>query len=241
MKISEVHVIESSRFSADLRTRCMAFVDILCDYQQKIYFHQDIVVNVDETRIDISRRKPITKSVISTNQTKAFLSRIKKPELRSMLIFCNAAGDVLLNVLITPTSNTKKDEKWQNFPINSKDRRNGRILNRAYAWNIKGWVTKKIWWESVKLFVGIIHRIFPGRQVVLVLDKLAMHLNWEIVNYFYRNGVYCFFLPKKSSHVLQPLDQYMFANFKNLLRKRIDESLQTHNSTSKMPLNNNNS
>ena len=237
VKVSDTEVIEADRFTPDLRSRCLKFVDILRAYQSKIYFHEDIVVNADETRIVINSRKPSTKSVTSIRHVKAEIPKMKRFESRAMLTFCNATGDVLLNVVVTPTTETKKLEKWQKIPAEKEGVKKRRILNKAYAWTVKGWVTKSVWEQSVKLFVTIMRRQFPGRQVILIIDQLAAHMNWGIVNYLYQRGVYCFFLPKKSSHILQPLDQYIFANFKNLLRARVFDYLQKHGWNAKVPLN----
>ena len=138
VKLSNTEVIEADLFAPDLHSRCLRFVEILTTYQSWIHFHQDIVVNADETRIDINTRIHTTKSVTSTRLIKAVIPKMKRLESRSMLTFCNASGDVLLDVIVTLTRETKKPEKWQKFTAEKKGVRKRQILNRAYAWTPSG-------------------------------------------------------------------------------------------------------
>ena len=64
---------------------------------------------------------------------------------------------------------------------------------------------------------------FPGRDAVLIFDRLAVHLDVELVSLLLKNNIYCLFIPAKSSHLIQPLDQYVFANFKKVIRSKIFE------------------
>ena len=235
VKLSQARMIESGRIATDLQYRCIEFVNILNEYQKKISFHEDIIINADETFLDSTTTKRNINRVHSTNQKHAFIVKSKRRETRGMVTFCNAAGDILLNVLSKPAGNTKKPEKREKLLIGKQGVRKRRVLNQAYAWTAKGWITKSVWKQSVELFVKIMKRHFPGRQVVLIIDKLAAHMDLDIVHYLYKNGVYCFFLPKKSSHILQPLDQFIFGNFKNLLRKKILKFRQSHGSDTKVP------
>ena len=229
-------LIESGRMARDLRSRCLEFSDILDDYQSEIVFHEDIMVNADETRIDTSSYKPYTKAVYSSRQKLALVAKEKPCQVRSMITFCNASGNVLLNVVAIPCGSSKKLEKLGKVFIDNSGSRKKNILNSAYTWTAKGWITKVVWKQSVKLFVGIMKNLFPGCQVILIIDKLAAHMDWEIVQYLYDNGVYCFFfLPKKSSHILQSLDQMMFDNFKNFARNFFFEFQQMHIEKEKLP------
>ena len=112
--------------------------------------------------------------------------------------------------------------------MKTKPSTKGDVLNRMYAWNKSGWVSKQIWLQSVNKFIKIMKTLFNGRRVVLILDRLAAHLDLEILSLLLKNNIYTFFIPTKSSHLVQPLDQLIFANFKKVLRQKIWNFQTTH-------------
>lgn len=48
VQLRGAEIIESRRFSPDLRSRCIDFVNMLDEYQSKICFNKEILINVDE-------------------------------------------------------------------------------------------------------------------------------------------------------------------------------------------------
>lgn len=153
-----------------------------------------------------------------------------------MITFVNAAGDTLLDVLVSPTKGKIGKEKLQNIPTNKRSGRRSDVMYRSYAWNKTGWVSKEIWNQSVKRFVTIMKTHFPGRAAVIIMDRLAAHLDPDIVGFLLQNNIYCLFIPAKSSHLIQPLDQYVFANFKKVLRKKMSQHMSSMQSHQRVPI-----
>ena len=238
IKSTKINYIEHARHLPSLQSRCEAFYSILEEYRSIIHFHPDIIINVDETRIDSHKCQSKKTVVISSEVGKVNLSNMKYRQSRSLITFVNASGNVLLNVLVSPTTGEIGKEKIVSIPMKTKPSIKGDVLNRMYAWNKSGWVSKQIWLQSVNKFIKIMKTLFNGRRVVLILDRLAAHLDLEILSLLLKNNIYTFFIPTKSSHLVQPLDQLIFANFKKVLRQKIWNFQTTHGYNVKVPIDN---
>ena len=145
-----------------------------------------------ETRID-THKCSYSKSIITSTDFKHIkLTNMKCWQSRSLITFANAADNVLLDVLVIPTNGEIGKEKWVEIPKKMKPSTRGDVLYKAYAWNKSGWVSKEIWFQSVKRFVHRMKIHFGGRRVVLILDKLVAHLDLQILDLLMKNNIYIF-------------------------------------------------
>ena len=55
------------------------------------------------------------------------------------------------------------------------------------------------------------------------MDNLTQHLNVEIIKSSFEKEILCYFLPPKTTHFLQPLDNLVFAAFKKYLYQITDD------------------
>lgn len=97
-----------------------------------------------KTRVELQSFNTKSKYITTTRNLKVRIPKIKQPQTRSLITFCNAIGNVILQVCVSPTTLTKKGEKKVKIPIMKKKLTKGDILNRAYVWNKTGWITKDV-------------------------------------------------------------------------------------------------
>lgn len=64
---------------------------------------------------------------------------------------------------------------------------------------------------------------------MLVLDGHGSHTNDEFLQKCLVNNILPLYIPPHTSHFLQPLDQYYFANLKNMYRDIIDKNIPNKN------------
>ena len=119
VKLSDLKIVEGKRVAKDLRERCRLFAEFLDEYSKMFSLQEDLVVNVDETRIDMDPYGKKVSVVTSASMKSATMKKITKPQTRSMLTFCRAAGTMLLNVIVAKTSITKKEEKSHKITVNN--------------------------------------------------------------------------------------------------------------------------
>ena len=191
---------------------------------------------LNETRIDSSKFLQNRKVITSTKQTNIVSSTQANRVSRSLITFVNANGNTLLDVLVSPTKGKIGNEKLQSIPIKQKPSKRGDVLYHSYVWNKTGWLSKYIWEQSIKKFIMIMKLHFSGRKVILVMDRLAAHLDPKLVTLLLKNNIHCLFIPTKSSHLLQPLDQYLFSNFKKVFRKKISQHMTSELALQKPPI-----
>ncbi len=89
------------------------------------------------------------------------------------------------------------------------------------------YLNDELWKVIMKYYIKLIQRLWPGRDNLLLLDKLKAHMQPDVAAECLKNGVHTFYLVPNASHFIQPLDDNMFTNFKRILgqetRKFIEE------------------
>ena len=94
-------------------------------------------------------------------------------------------------------------------------------MNRCYIWNEGGWVNLNVWKKIVQFLRRTVGYMFESQIGIMLLDRLAPHMNVALLRMLQKANIECFLLPGKSTHFLQPLDQYPFSNFKQHFRKLV--------------------
>ena len=145
-------------------------------------------------------------------------------------MFCNANGDVLLSVYILKASYGRNrrsedghddvfcdklvDVEVEMMASDDRSTRQHRTWPRYYAWTEPGY-------NNTVLHEKIIHKFYEewsrhnsGREVILLGDKLAAHVNVDLIEDMMAKRVYLFMLPKNCSHFCQPLDSIFLGLFR---------------------------
>lgn len=91
----------------------------------------------------------------------------------------------------------------------------------------KGYMNGELWQETMKIFIELAgNRQGLGRQkqALLFIDGCASHLrDWTVTNLSNEN-ISTVYFPANSSHVLQPADGEVFANYKQAARANLQSS-----------------
>lgn len=70
-----------------------------------------------------------------------------------------------------------------------------------------------------------LHRVAPGRPVLLVMDACAVHLCHTVLRKCISLGIALVIIPARCTWLLQPLDTHVFAKLKNEIRQRVFQAL----------------
>lgn len=172
---------------------------ILAEYEPKDIF------NADETGL-FYQCLP-NKSLVEKGETCAG-GKLSKNRL-SVLITANMDGSEKLPLLVIG-----KFERPRCF-------KNVKTLPTTYKANRKAWMTSKIFEEWARTQDGKFHR--QGRKVALIVDNCPAHPRLEGLK-----ATELIFLPPNTTSLIQPCDQGIIKNFKQLYRKAVVKKLIVH-------------
>lgn len=153
----------------------------------------------------------------------------KGDNLRTLIPFLSATGQIMMVVLVfTFRVSDEKIElhlptEWDNvskapFPV---------FITTAP----KGFVGNELWMLIMKKWAEVSYSNFFQKGSVLLLDNLACHVNYEIVEKCAKNYVYIWTIPPHTSHCLQPNDNGSNAALKKgaaLVKQRENAQLVLH-------------
>ena len=214
--------IVGKRVSPDLVLQVKAFIKCWEKYRRQFAEGNGFcLVNVDETRVDscVFGRKMVY--IVSKDNSTPHIIEERQIVSISLLTFVTANGKTLLLVKVLPFFSKKQEKQYTGIEFRAirKSKRNKTGFEyEATAYTITGWVTKEVWVKSIMEFCRIIKENYSGKNMVLFMDRLAAHKNKRAINSLKENLIEVLFFPIKTSHFLQPLDQLIFAIFKNGVR-----------------------
>ena len=79
-------------------------------------------------------------------------------------------------------------------------------------------MTLKVWKQILRLFISTTKSYFNGQTGIMILDRLASHINASMLSLLFKSNFRTLLLPVKSSHFLQPLDNLCFGKWKSAFR-----------------------
>lgn len=191
----------------------------LC-FRIELHWNPKFLINCDEIRFQEARDGSHFKLITSRDGTRPPINRPKASRGMTVIPFVAADGTTVLVVYIFPFLSKKKNSSRQSFfHFSERYSKRGSVLNRAYVWTAKGWLTLDVWEKIIRLFIKKTKSYFNGQVGILVMDRLASHINAQLLSMMIKSRIRSVFIPTKSSHFLQPLDNLIFAKWKNFFRK----------------------
>ena len=217
--------IESKRVSEDLLLEVSAFIECWEMYRRKFSeANGDCIVNVDETRVDSHVFGKKMLYLVSRDTKSPTIIENRSIMTMSLISFVTASGKTLLVVKVRPFLSKKQEKTFSKMDfqaIRKSRKRNRNVMFEATCYTKSGWVTKDVWKRSIIEFCRISKSFFNGRHSVLFMDRLSFHKDKESIELMKKHNIEGMFFPVKTSHFLQPLDQVIFAVFKNALRSEM--------------------
>jgi hypothetical protein len=107
-----------------------------------------------------------------------------------------------------------------------------------YTSNDSGYMNALLWERFVTSFLEVIRCSQVGCSALLYIDHHTSHHTETSLLKLFKNDVHSFFFPDHTTHILQPLDNVIFAGIKNEFRMQTDcqgiNALYSRNKQSKM-------
>ena len=137
--------------------------------------------------------------------------------------FVAANGLVLMSVWIFKATKTKEENNDNlleaQFHIEPQTRLLRGNWKRFYTFTGSGYSNKQVHAQIMEEFSKIWTELNPATYCWLFGDQLAAHKSPDTVEKCLNSHVMCWLLPANTSHFLQPLDDKIFACFKQLLQR----------------------
>lgn len=188
-------------------------------YLREVGFSQDKAswINIDETAIPFHvGGRAGNRLLAPTKKARTFMA--EKASLQQKRASCTfmaaAANDPevqkgLPQVLLPNMKGHKK--KWKNSPTLLAKPKGIRIME-----NTNGWSTV----ESMIEYLGVLKKELDAmgkKTIVLVMDCHSSHMSYKTLQWLKKNKWGLLLVPSKMTFMLQPLDAYVFATFKQRL------------------------
>lgn len=177
-----------------------------------------LLFNIDETK---ALPKSMADSVIAAaGLPEAHTNQVENSALYTLISCVSASGDVLFCVYIFRKPVTKKlTHMGIHVPIDpeSPSTRSNREFPIYYAATSSGYLNAELWRSLLTVFLALVEPLQGlGRQrrAVLFIDGCSSHRKVDTIEPLSRCNVLVIYFPSNTSHILQPLDGYIFACYK---------------------------
>ena len=176
--------------------------------------------NYDESRMYFDTGKLVLKRVFR----RAGRANIVLPRghcLGSLVSFVSASGECLMHVWIL-SANFDDETGIADVQLHFEVRRSMRHRVPVYlGWTKTGYVDRDTLSVILEKFRSEWKLKYPlGRKCFVFSDQLRIHRDPEIVKENMAENVFLWSLPANTSHITQPLDQYVFGTLKKLFHER---------------------
>lgn len=203
------------------------FVETYKELLQQYDLKPELIINVDESGAAPGPQNlPQTINAVSGGRCGQVMPPVDT--LKTVLPFVNAAGRVLMLVLIF--ANVHDDENQQAKPIYylpdeppTKDN-----FPIYYASTTAGYITTKLWEDCIGRLVGHLKPIQGDSPGLIIFDRHSAHLSPGSMITLLENNIQPLLLPAHMTHVMQPLDDAPFAVFKKKLAEMKREQTAQH-------------
>jgi rubrerythrin len=216
-----VKAIKEERVAPSVLTDTKKFISIADKYLTEYHFSDKVIINADETRLTIKGNVFINEYIESTKKEKLTHKGPNSSQSASVVVFEAANGQVILSVYILPA--IFKEDNMSNISISLYHMQYVKRgdWERFYMFTDTGYLDTESWKVIIKYYNSLTQRLWPGVHNLLLLDKLSIHMQADLVKQCLENGVHTLFFPANTSHFIQPLDNVMFTNFKKVFYKEV--------------------
>lgn len=222
--LRSVKALSKSRTQTTLSTKVMLFADQFSTYllQRKGPLSPKCLINVDEARVVIEGGVLKAKRAVDPSRR----SNLRFPHggtVASLVSFVAASGESLMHVIVLKKK-TKRDVITAKIKVRRYPVRGEPLI--LYAATETGYVDQLLFTNIMTAFADRLEVIDRGGlETVVLSDQLTLHRDEKTIQQMLVRGVLMWSLPANTSHVTQPLDDLLFANFKSAWYKQSHELL----------------
>ena len=224
IRVNNLKVCTPQRVATSTEVSCEEFISVMKRLQDDL--SAENIINVDESQLKVTGwgigRKRI-EAVKSSEMPRKVATGKRGSCCGSMIAFVRADGTLMFTCLcLKPDLLSKNGETGfidvDLSEINPHDLRT-RPVPQMKIFSESGMINNEIWsiiWEK---FITHLKMICPGKKHYVFLDNLSQHAQISCVKLGLENDVEIIFLPKNTTHFLQPLDQFAFGTMKKEMNK----------------------
>lgn len=192
----------------------------------------NLILNADETRFSLNPKTFRIKAVVSRKHPMPVFEEPHKEKFATYIPFVNS-NRILFHCIILPNTEMSSEEAWKKV-AGPRTRQHAPPL--YYFYSDTGYLKNKVWLTIMKVFSSEMEILYPNQKILLLLDNLKIHSSIESVEYAKTHNIECIYFPRYSTHFFQPLDQYMFENLKQVLRKTYSKIMVVNSRIDKLCL-----
>lgn len=215
--------LKSERVSNNVTDQVQEFVSWFEPWFAGKGISHSVLINADETRVQIEGGQHRTKVFEAKSKTKASALEATRTKSASYIPFHTATGKMIMSVFVLPID--KKGNSSFFLKEVTYPRRGSHPT--FYAFTETGWLNSDTWLKILETLQAQLSLQYPGLEACLLLDNLSVHMTSKCLKFCKTNKIHVAFFPANSTHFLQPSDDKLFTNFKKLLYSKLGEKLVT--------------
>lgn len=215
-------VLSKKRCGEDSYESSLVFASRFQEFLSKKKLPPCSIINYDETRIVVNDNSTIqVKRCVVKEKSKPQLSvNVKGTHCRSFLPFVSADGNLIASYLIIRSKFDDAGKSVVNIvlPAMFSRTRQG-FPPPVLFFNDTGYLNGEIFSQVMEDFCKTWITLHPGLQCAIIGDNLSIHKDLKVIKEMYQKGLHMTFLPAETTHWSQPLDNLLFARFKQEVSK----------------------
>lgn len=214
LSLRAVEQLSSDRVNAAIKHDVHAYVDYLDKWHlinKNITF---LKVNCDETRLTLSEGKNGVKKLCSSSKSHPSNVVGKRSKCCTYVPFHSSDG-LIVNFFVLPLD-SKGTATIRVRKVNTSLRSS---IPTYYIFSNSGWVNSEGFYQILRIFIEESKLRVMNKKITLYMDRLNIHMTNKAVTLCINANIEIVYLPKGTSHFLQPSDSDFFGLFKKLATK----------------------
>jgi hypothetical protein len=215
---SKSHLITSGRSDPKNLEAVDGFISFQDWYRRNNAHPPHAIFNVDESRVSLSEAKRAGARLTSKAYHKSGVRGKRDNQHCSVVPFVSAAGEAISVFYVLAS---KPGQKTVSVPHTASGR-DSTPWREYFILTHNGYTDNEVFSQMVAQFEIDFHRAYPGIPAPVYADRLSSHTSAELLATLVGKQVSFVLFPAGTSQFLQPLDDVVFALFKNKLRLHRD-------------------
>ena len=197
------------------------FIKIYKSLLAKNDYSPNFIINADESPCKFND-SDVQKLLMSSKSKRQGKVNTPKGHLRTILPFVAASGKVWMTVLIYKEVSNGDTTKRSSIPVVPQLRLTRSTTPTYYASTANGFITNELWKQIIDKLVERLQLSKANQHALLLLDRHSTHMELTSCKLLVDNNIQPLYLPAHTTHLLQPLDDIIFASFKFDMRKKVE-------------------
>lgn len=199
------------------------FVEVYEELLESGVYGEANIINVDEKLAQFPYPVSGTQKIVhrGVNTGKLALHKSRAPV--SVIPFAAANGELVMQAFIFPYVELMSGNFARDFYVYKPKYPKRGDTHNVYLFSKKGRNNKECWDAIVFCFCEWWKHLHPGLHALLIFDGGAGHGSTAAIEYMVQSDMQGLFLPKRSTHFDQPLDDAPFGLFEKNLRKVVSD------------------